>query len=739
MRLRAHLTLLVIATLAPMVILSAISLDKVRERHREATLASLQETARATSLVIERELAVVQASMRVLALSDSLAQGDYERFREQAITVMKSVPGWTILFDEQARQLVNTRMPSTASLPSRTVNVAQFEEILKQDSFHISSLTWAGNVQRNVVLLEMPVRHGDRVMVLSHAILPEYFSRAFAERNIPESWVVALFDRDGITLARTHGAQEYVGKPAGDDTREYIRSGYQGVVRHKVRGGYDVYDVFVQSPLSEWTITIGAPVDEIDGAVNLAALLSGLGLLSAILTATLSAWLIGRRISRSVQGAVRSAATLGRGNLPEPAPVSGVAEIDKLHLTLQDSGRMLAQEKAQRQAAEAERNALLESEQQARREAERQNHAKDRFLAMLGHELRNPLAAITSAAEVLRLENMAGRADNALQILRRQAGHLGRMVDDLLDVSRVMSGKVQLDKRPFDLSALASGCMATLRSIGRTEQHVITLSALRPVWVEADATRIEQVIVNLLDNAVKYTATGGHIRIEVQAKGEQAMLRVTDTGIGIPADLQPLIFDVFVQGERTLDRAQGGLGIGLALARQLARLHGGDVDCHSDGVGAGSSFTLRLPLAVAQATRDEEEPTDTQRSRNILLVDDHGDARTMTAAMLEKLGHRLRTARDAQEAIHLGLEERPDLALIDIGMPGMDGYALVRAMRARPEFDDVLLVALTGYGSEDDRARCMAAGFDLHVAKPLTDRKFAEICALPDRNRTPQA
>lgn len=721
-----------------MVILSAISLDKVRERHREAALASVQETARATSLTIDRELAAVQAALRTLAMSDSLAAENYEAFYRKA-SAMQLAEGWTIVYDEQGRQLVNTRMPWGTELPPRGVNLEEFGRILKEDRFHISSLAWGENVQRNVLMLELPVRVGERTLVLSHAILPEYFSRVFVENRIAPSWLVAVFDRDGITLARSHDPQQHVGKPARPRTLEAIRERYSGVVRHTIRGDVEVYDVFVHSPLSGWTVAIGAPAKEIDSVVNQAALISGLGLLTAILTATLAAWIIGRRISRSVEGAVRSAATLGHSELPAPEKRSGVAEIDKLQQTLQESGRMLAQETAQRKAAEAERNALLESEQQARREAERQNSAKDQFLAMLGHELRNPLAAITSAVEVLDIDGAGTRGESARRILRRQTRHLERMVDDLLDVSRVMSGKVLLDRQLLDLAATAGGCVATLRSTGRTDHHVVTLSALRPVWVQADAIRIEQVINNLLDNAVKYTPEGGSIRVEVRAEGEQAVLCVRDSGVGIPDALKPVIFDVFVQGERSLDRAQGGLGIGLALARQLARLHGGDVECHSDGANAGSSFTLRLPLASTDGTTADERPDRTLAACKVLLVDDHADARDMTLAMLENDGQQLRAAADAAEAIRMALEETPDLALIDIGMPGVDGYALARDFRARPELAGVVLVALTGYGSEDDRLQSLRSGFDLHLVKPLTWRKFAAACELVERAKSPLA
>ncbi|HEY8607894.1 MAG TPA: ATP-binding protein [Noviherbaspirillum sp.] len=733
MRLRVHLTLLVIATLVPMVFLSAVSLNKLQEAHREAALASLHETARAASLVIDRELTGVQSALRVLAASDALDRADYQRFHEKARQAIQPSQGWIILFGEDGRQLINTRIPYGTPLPGRRVNLERFPQIQSEEGFHVSDLTWGEHARRHVVMVEMPVTIDGQRLVLSQAILPAYFNRTFAERNIPDSWVVAVFDKSGNTLARSHRPDEYVGKKALAATLDAIRTGYTGVMRHKIRGEVEVYDVFVHSPLSQWTVALGAPVKEIDGAISQAVIISGAGLLSAILAASLVAFVVGRRISRAVQGAVRNAVILGKGGSLQGDASSGVAEIDVLQATLLESGRLLDQEKAHRQAAEAERNALLESEQQARRQAEQQNRAKDQFLAMLGHELRNPLAAMTSAVEVLGMEGNPERAARARAILRRQGEHLNHIVDDLLDVSRVLSGKVLLDKQPLDLAATAAGCLATLRSTGRTDRHAVTLSALRPVWINADATRIEQIINNLLDNAVKYTPAGGAVRIAVHAEETEAVLSVEDTGIGVPPELQAAIFDVFVQGERSLDRAQGGLGIGLALVRELARLHEGTVECRSAGARAGSMFILRLPLSLAPAACGSESPSAEPEPRSVLLIDDHADAREMTFAMLASQGHRVQAAAGAEEGMMLALADKPDVALVDIGLPGMDGYALARAMRTKSALAGVTLVALTGYGSDEDRLRSQQAGFDLHIVKPLTRQKFEQVSALLDR------
>lgn len=362
----------------------------------------------------------------------------------------------------------------------------------------------------------------------------------------------------------------------------------------------------------------------------------------------------------------------------------------------------------------------------ARSAAEQANRAKDQFLAMLGHELRNPLSAIGSAVAVLeRLRITDLRGQRATQIIARQSQHLARLMDDLLDVGRVVTGKITLERRAMDLLAAARRAVATLRAAGVTERHDVAVDG-HPVWVDGDATRLEQVVTNLVSNALKFTPPGGTIRVWAGLEDAEAVLRVSDTGAGITADLLPRIFDLFVQGEQPPDRASGGLGIGLTLVRQLVELHGGRIEARSAGLGQGSVFTIRLPLATASAKRGASEPAEAVAPCRILLVEDNADARDMLLAMLSLERHDVVTASDGPAGVDAALRERPDVALIDIGLPGLNGYEVARRIRATQSGRGIKLIALTGYGQNEDMRQAREAGFDLHLVKPVDPRRLDE-------------
>jgi PAS domain S-box-containing protein len=381
------------------------------------------------------------------------------------------------------------------------------------------------------------------------------------------------------------------------------------------------------------------------------------------------------------------------------------------------------------QTAVAVQNARLFGRQEAARaEAEAANRTKDEFLAMLGHELRNPLGAISSAAHVLA-RTAAGNNSTvrASEIIGRQVHHLARIVDDLLDVSRVVAGKVALRLQPVDLGQVARR-IATLHGGPAGSRHVISVHTA-PVWVSADPTRVEQVLTNLLANAVKYTPAGGEIAITVERDGDRAVLSVRDTGVGIRAELLPRVFDLFVQADRSLERSAGGLGIGLTLVRQLVQLHGGTVEASSAGPGRGSTFTVRLPiLADPPQVGGDAHPAVAAPARRVLVIEDNEDAREMLRNLLLVLGHEVYEACDGAAGIQEAQRLRPDAALIDIGLPGIDGYEVAR--RLRTEVPGARLVAVTGYGQPEDRERALAAGFDEHVVKPVDPEQLQRLLAV---------
>ncbi|MGE5118136.1 MAG: ATP-binding protein, partial [Betaproteobacteria bacterium] len=373
----------------------------------------------------------------------------------------------------------------------------------------------------------------------------------------------------------------------------------------------------------------------------------------------------------------------------------------------------------EQERVERERAALVEREQSARLEAEASNRAKDEFLAMLGHELRNPLSAIASAVEVLnRVDAGAPMAVDARHIIARQTRHLAHMMDDLLDVARVISGKVLLSRGALDLGVVARRIVETLSVTGEAREHTLHVDA-DSVWIDADSTRIEQVTTNLLTNAIKYTPAGGRIDVRVTHEDSRAVLRVRDNGVGIAPALLPRVFDLFVQGERTLERRAGGLGIGLTLVRRLVELHGGTIEAQSTP-GQGSEFTVRLPAIEApagmvRAARAETLPAS--RRRRVGIVEDNEDALAALRTLLELDGHSVWSTGDGEAGLDAVLAQRPDVAIVDIGLPGIDGYELARRSRAAGYAGR--MVALSGYGQESDVQRSLQAGFDAHLVKPV--------------------
>jgi PAS domain S-box-containing protein len=365
------------------------------------------------------------------------------------------------------------------------------------------------------------------------------------------------------------------------------------------------------------------------------------------------------------------------------------------------------------------------------REAAETNRAKDEFLATLSHELRNPLGAIANAVAALERRGSAEEAAARLrQIIQRQTHHLARLVDDLLDVARATAGKIVLERQPIDLCEVAGACVRSLRESGRARRHRVTFRA-ESVTVSADATRLAQVITNMLDNAVKFTPSGGSVDVDVWREGQEAVLRVSDTGIGIGPEMLPRVFELFAQAEQPMDRAVGGLGIGLTLSRRLVQMLGGTIAASSDGEGCGAQFTVRLPVEATGTPPAAPVAPGPERSRSILIVEDNDDARESLRLLLESLGHRVIEAGDGERGLALALHHQPEVVLIDLGLPELDGYEVARALRSSAIGKTAALIAVTGYGQIDDRRRSKEAGFDAHLVKPVSQGVLASLLAAP--------
>jgi signal transduction histidine kinase/ActR/RegA family two-component response regulator len=351
-----------------------------------------------------------------------------------------------------------------------------------------------------------------------------------------------------------------------------------------------------------------------------------------------------------------------------------------------------------------------------------EDRRKDEFLAMLAHELRNPLAPVQVAVQLLQ-QGSESRAsqDHAHAVIARQTRHMARLVDDLLDLSRITRGKIELRREPTQLQALVRRAVDLAQPLLQAKRHRLTVELPeQPLWIEVDPVRIEQVLANLLNNAAKYSDPEGSIRVQAHRLGGGLEVVVRDSGIGITEEMLGSIFDLFVQEKRASDRSQGGLGIGLTLVKQLVELHGGVVSAHSDGVGKGSEFRLRLPCAV-EARDDVPVPLhpSVARSMRILVVDDNVDAAETLAELLESWGHTVKAVHDGVEGLEEAQRFRPDVVLLDIGLPRMDGLEVARRLRSLPGEPRTVLVALTGYGQAEDRARSREAGFDHHLTKPV--------------------
>ncbi|HEV8613629.1 MAG TPA: ATP-binding protein, partial [Gemmatimonadales bacterium] len=388
----------------------------------------------------------------------------------------------------------------------------------------------------------------------------------------------------------------------------------------------------------------------------------------------------------------------------------------------------------------AERTAELQESMGRQTELAEQLQAadrrKDEFLALLAHELRNPLAPMRNAINILRLkESQDPDVLWCRGVIERQATQLTRLVDDLLDVSRITLGKIKLRLQPLDLAAVVARAVETSRPLIDAHRHelIVTLPEA-PVRVEGDRARLIQVIANLLNNAAKYQNEGGTIALIVERDANSTVITVRDRGIGVAPEMLSEIFELFSQGERTLDRAQGGLGIGLSLVKTVVSLHGGSVSAASDGIGRGSEFSIRLPCLLQELDgyrpSDEGETTEVPDCPplRILVVDDSRDSADSLSKLLQLAGHEVLTAHEAEQALHLAATAQPSVVLLDIGLPGMDGYEVCRRLR-QSGLTNALIVAMTGYGLERDRRRSQEAGFDTHMVKPVPPGELMKLMA----------
>jgi len=726
LRLRTSLVVLVGLSLIPVMIFSGFIVRELWLQRVSDVGETLRQTNAALAIAVERDLASTITTLQTIAELPVLKTGTLPDIRDEHERLLLTHPAWSaiILLTADGAQLSDTRVPFGTPLPS-FADRRHIARVAVSLNPSVSDVFSDGS-RAHVVEVAVPVfRDGRLRFILAAPLRLDRFSELFLTADVVGGGVAAILDSQLRFVARARDSEWQVGEMPTPEFTSLLRSTASGFGRFKTLEGDYVYTAWMPAAHG-WRVAIGVPAGPMEGALRRSlfrVLLAGLAAFGLSMAAAL-VW--SARLGGTIRRAAATAARLGTGGPPGPAS-SAIKELHALQAAHLDVDARLRHEHEQRERAEADRVRLLAIAEVARAEAERTNRAKDEFLAMLGHELRNPLAAITHAAAVLDLTEMPdSRGAAARQIMQRQVRHLARIVDDLLDVARMTTGHIVLEFRLLNLAQAVERCLASLAEQLRDRP---VMRVLEPVWVQADETRLEQIVSNLVTNALKYTPAEKGIRITVTRERTEAVLRVEDEGSGIPPTLLPHVFDLFVQGKRTSDRRVGGLGLGLTLVRRLVELHGGRIEAVSAGPEQGSAFTVWLPEHAPPAAAEPPIPTaPALEPRRVLIVEDNADARAMLRALLEGRGHKVHEAPDGPTGLEAALRLDVDVALIDLGLPGIDGYDVARRIRADLG-TAIRLISVSGYGLPEHQAKARAAGFDAFLVKPVTPEALAKAIA----------
>ena len=710
---RWHLFQVQLVSIVPIGLFAAAMLYlhwQVQENERER---SQMESVRLIAAAVDNALDSTVERLSIFARLWSSTDLSEEAIHGQAKEALKANADWRniVAFRADGSGVFRTDIPFGDTVPA-SVHPELLQPVVVRRTPVISDVFYASGTRRALVEVAVPVTHGGAVThVLMASLDLTWYDHLLTQPGQPDGAVAGLLDRDLKFVARSLEGDMRRGEDPAPGVADDMRVNHEGLKRYVNLNGTPVYNAWTLTRHG-WMAGFATPSAPVDNAFWNHLLVFGFVWLAAMSAGVLYAFAKARPLAASLESLEDQAQHFAEGHGITNLPDSRVAEVDRALTALEKASGLL-------QSAMRERDRSLETEREARAVAETANAAKDEFLAMLGHELRNPVAAISSAATIVKSrKGTPEQFDFAAGVIERQVAHLKRLIDDLLDVGRVMTGKILLDVRPVDLAASARGVIATLHTAGRLADRTVELSAT-PAWVNADHTRIEQILTNILVNAACYTSPGGRIDVRVTADSQHAIVEVSDDGRGIAADDLSRVFDLFFQGEPSVDRSTGGLGIGLTLVQRLATLHGGEITASSPGEGKGATFTLRLP-AVAAPESQESEPAigAGERGQTILVVEDNTDARESLAVALTIEGYRVVEAIDGASALAIARQDRPPLAVLDIGLPGMDGYELARRIRAELG-RGIVLIALTGYGSERDTVRSAEAGFDQHLTKPI--------------------
>ena len=718
--LRGYFLVLALATSFPLVAFSVALVFQLSRQARVGAEEHLLQGARGTAAALDRLFESSMRALEALAQSEPLDEGRVDAFRREAVRMAAAQPSWVAvtLSSPDGATLVDTRPGSGIEASPR--DPRSLARVVERLAPAVGELLVDAEGGPPTFFLRVPVvRQGGLRYVLS-ALL-----RASAVEELlrglphpPSEWTRGVVDGRGVVVARTLDPARSVGRPSTPGFVAGMGPGAEGVFPSMTLERVASYVAFHRSAISDWSAAVVIDRGRLDGPVRTLALdIAGLGLL-AICVAVMGTYLLSRRLSRGIVAAARAADALAAGGRPD-LPPSGLYELDRLGSALRCSGELLA-------VRELERDQHLAREEASRIEAERASRAKDEFLAMLGHELRNPLSPIVNAVQLLRMRG-AGEL-RELGVIDRQVQHLVRLVDDLLDVARITRGRVVLHLEPLRVAAAVARAVETTGPLLESRGHRLSVDVPPELAVRGDVVRLAQAVGNLLANAARYTPPGGHIEVRARRLGASVVLEVQDDGEGMAPDLVNRVFDLFVQGPRSLDRKEGGLGLGLSLVRALVELHGGTVAAGSPGPGRGSTFSITLPAAVSPpAVGTAARSPRPGQGRRVLVVDDNADSAELLTELLRAAGHEVATAHDGPAALLALGRFSPEVAILDVGLPEMDGCELARRIARTLGDRAPALVSVTGYGQPADQDRCRAAGFRRHVVKPADPQLLLEL------------
>ena len=717
MTIRSRLLLLASGAVLP-VLVFAVLVSVVLVEEEQATFErGAIERARAMMSAIDAGLRGSLSTLQALAASRLLAADDVAGFGESAVRLLATQPAWhNITLELPAGQTVFDAVAPTGAPRTSIVDLPSAERVAKTQQPVIGDVSRQMPDSAVIVPVRVPVvRDGVVVYILTAQVRPESFETLIREQQLSEGWVAGLIDGKGNFVARV--PPRPVGDAASAAFRAESQRAKEGWYRGRTVEGRDTFTAFQRSALGNWTIGLAVPSEIVLGGATRTAWLMGFGALAALALAFVLAVVIGNRIVQPMKTLASLARSVGDGSATIALPRGGLREIDAVGVALE-----------QADSAVRERQSLIQREKDAVEAADR---AKDEFIATLSHELRNPLAALTSAAAILRRNDLSSDMDrDARKVIERQIAHMSRMIEDLLDLSRVIAGKINLKLERFDFGELVSSVLASWQNAGRLGRHAVSVE-VETACVVADRTRLEQIVTNLLDNAIKFTPAGNRVRVAVAAAGEWVELIVDDDGRGIAPQLVGRVFDPFVQGDQGMSPSAGGLGLGLALVKRLVELQGGSVSVASAGVGRGARFSVRLPRTEATSEERVAVPPAVSKAlgkKRVLVIDDNDDARRSLTLLLAFEGHETYEAPNGARGTELASHVRPEFALIDIGLPDLSGYEVARRIRADLN-GGVALVAVTGYGQPEDQRRAFDAGFDAHLVKPVTIDQLNEVLA----------